>query len=61
VADDRDARLDALDKENRVLARKLARLDDNVRQMEEMQDSTSKLLSGLTRELEEEKGRRPSC
>jgi class 3 adenylate cyclase len=57
VADDRDARLDALDKENRVLARKLARLDDNVRQMEEMQDSTSKLLSGLTRELEEEKAR----
>jgi class 3 adenylate cyclase len=52
-----EGRLQALDKENRVLARKLARLDENVRQMEEMQDSTSKLLSGLTRELEEEQAR----
>ncbi|HEY7282755.1 MAG TPA: adenylate/guanylate cyclase domain-containing protein [Actinomycetota bacterium] len=54
---DPDARLEALDKENRVLVRKLARMDENVRQMEEMQDATSKLLSGLTRELEAEKAR----
>jgi class 3 adenylate cyclase len=46
-----------LDKEHRVLARKLARMDSNVRQMEEMQDATSKLLSGLTRELEQERAR----
>ncbi len=54
---DPEARFRALDKENRLLARKLARLDSNVRQMEEMQDATSRLLSGLTRELEEERAR----
>ena len=54
---DAEARLRELDKETRVLARKLARMDSNVRQMEEMQDATSKLLSGLTRELEEARAR----
>src|SRR5438105_3876563 len=54
---DPESRLRALDKANRLLARKLARLDSNVRQMEQMQDATSKLLSGLTRELEEERAR----
>ena len=54
---DPDVRLRELEKENRVLARKLARIDSNVRQMEELQDSTSKLLTRLTQELEEEKAR----
>jgi adenylate cyclase len=40
---------------NRLLSRKLARLQDNVRQMEEIQDSNSKLLSKLMRELEVER------
>jgi adenylate cyclase len=59
-AADPTARLRDLEKENRVLARKLARMDSNVRQMEEMQDSTSVLLTRLTRELEEEKARSQS-
>jgi class 3 adenylate cyclase len=44
-----------MEKANRLLSRKLARLQDNVRQMEEIQDSNSKLLSKLMRELEEER------
>jgi adenylate cyclase len=59
-AADPAARLRDLEKENRVLARKLARMDSNVRQMEAMQDSTSVLLTRLTRELEEEKARSQS-
>ena len=59
-AADPEARLRDLEKENRVLARKLARMDSNVRQMEAMQDSTSVLLTRLTRELEEEKARSQS-
>ena len=51
--DDRAASPEDLQRENRLLSRKLARMDTNVRQMEEMQDSTSKLLSSLT-------ARRPS-
>jgi len=54
---DPKVRVRDLEKENRVLARKLARLDSNVRQMEEMQDATSKLLSALTQELEEERAK----
>jgi class 3 adenylate cyclase len=59
TADDEDpeARLRELEKEHRLLVRRLARMDSNVRQMEEMQDATSKLMSGLTRELEEEQAR----
>ncbi len=49
--------LEDLQKENRALARRLARLDANVRQMEEMQDSTSKLLSSVMKELDEERAR----
>lgn len=44
-----------VEKENRLLSRKLARLQDNVRQMEEIQDSNSRLLSKLMHELEQEK------
>jgi class 3 adenylate cyclase len=46
-----------LEKENRRLSRKLARLETNVRQMEEIQDTNSKLLSKLMRELGEERSR----
>ena len=52
---DPEARQREAEKENRLLSRKLARLQDNVRQMEEIQDSNSKLLSKLMRELEEER------
>jgi len=55
--DDRAPSPEALQRENRLLARKLARMDTNVRQMEEMQDSTSKLLSSLMRELDQERAR----
>ena len=58
--DDRAASPEDLQRENRLLARKLARMDTNVRQMEEMQDSTSKLLSSLMRELDEERARSQS-
>ncbi|MEO8292972.1 MAG: adenylate/guanylate cyclase domain-containing protein [Actinomycetota bacterium] len=39
------------------MLRKLTRMDSNVRQMEEIQDATSRLLSKLTQELEEERAR----
>jgi adenylate cyclase len=52
-----DARIRELEKENGLLARRLARLDANVREMEAMQDSNSQVLSRLTRELDEERGR----
>ncbi len=55
--DDRAASPEDLQRENRLLARKLARMDTNVRQMEEMQDSTSKLLSSVMRELDQERAR----
>ena len=51
------SRLEEVEKQNRMLERKLARLDSNVRQMEEMQDSTSKLLSRLMQELDEERAK----
>ena len=44
-----------LERENVGLVRKLARLDANVREMEGMYDATSKLLSKLTQELDEER------
>lgn len=53
--DDRAASPEDLQRGNRLLARKLARMDANVRQMEQMQDSTSKLLSSLMRELDQER------
>jgi adenylate cyclase len=46
-----------VEKENVRLSRKLRRMEDNVRQMEEIQDSNSKLLSHLMLELEQEKAR----
>ena len=52
------ARLAAdLEKENRTLARRLRRMETNVRQLEEFQDSNSKLLSQLVRDLEDERAR----
>lgn len=54
---DRAASPEDLQRENSLLARKLARMDTNVRQMEEMQDSTSKLLSSLMQELDQERAR----
>jgi adenylate cyclase len=58
--DDRGPSPEDLQRENRLLARKLARMDTNVRQMEEMQDSTSKLLSNVMRELDQERARSQS-
>jgi adenylate cyclase len=46
-----------LERENRKLQRQLTRADANLRQLEEMRDSTSKLLSTLMQELEEERAR----
>ena len=57
VADDPAPSAEDLQREVRGLARKLARMDSNVRQMEEMQDSTSKLRSSVMRELDEERAR----
>jgi adenylate cyclase len=45
------------DKEKLRLARKLRRMEDNVRRMEEIQDSNSKLLSHLMLELEQERAK----
>jgi adenylate cyclase len=53
----RAERLDALERENRALARKLARIEANLRESERMNDGTSKLLSRLTQDLEEEQAR----
>jgi adenylate cyclase len=57
VPDPTPEALEQLEKENRLLARKLARLEGNMRQMEEIQDTNSKLLSKLMRELDEERSR----
>jgi class 3 adenylate cyclase len=48
---------DELEKENRRLTRRLQRLEDNVRRLEEFQDSNSTLQSRLLTELEEERAR----
>jgi adenylate cyclase len=48
---------DELERENRRLQRRLQRLEDNVRRLEEFQDSNSTLLSRLLRELEEERAK----
>jgi adenylate cyclase len=55
--DSESAQLAALERENRGLARKLARIEANLRESETMQDGTSRLLSRLTQELEEERAR----
>ena len=46
-----------LERENLRLQKKLARMESNVREMEGMHDATSKILSTLTRELEEERAK----
>ena len=46
-----------LDRENRILERRLRRLEANVQRMEEFQDSNSTLLSKLLRDLEAERAR----
>jgi class 3 adenylate cyclase len=51
------ASLAELEKENRTLERRLRRMEANVTQLEAFQDSNSKLLSQLVRDLEEERGR----
>ena len=47
----------SLEKENRRLARRLQRLEDNVRRLESFQDSNSTLQSRLLTELEAERAR----
>lgn len=47
----------SLEHQNRTLERKLRRLESNVRQLEDFQDSNSKLLSKLVRDLEDERAR----
>lgn len=46
-----------LEKENRTLARRLDRLQTNMAQLEEIRDVNSKLMSGLMRELDEQRAR----
>jgi adenylate cyclase len=46
-----------LERENRILERRLKRLEANVRRQEDFQESTSTLLSGLLRDLETERAR----
>jgi len=48
---------EALARENRQLARKLARLTENTKQLEQIRDGNSKLLSRLMQELEQERAR----
>ncbi len=47
----------ALERENRSLTRRLSRLEGNVRHMEAFQDSNSRLLSKLVKDLEVERAR----
>jgi adenylate cyclase len=47
----------ALARENRVLGRRLRRLEENVRRLEGFQDSNSRLLSQVLRDLEDERSR----
>ena len=46
-----------LDRENRLLARRLQRLEANARSLEEFQDSNARLLSSVMAELEAERAR----
>ena len=46
-----------LEKANRVLQRRLSRLEANYRQLEELQDSNATVMSRLVDELEEERAR----
>lgn len=49
--------VDDLLRENRILDRRLRRLEADIRQMEEFQDSNATLLSGLLRDLEIERAK----
>lgn len=49
--------IDALIRENRILERRLRRLEVDIRQLEEFQDSNATLLSSLLRDLEEERAK----
>jgi adenylate cyclase len=57
MADPEVERASALERENRILQRRLHRLQANVRELEELQDSNSTLLSALLRDLEEERAK----
>jgi class 3 adenylate cyclase len=57
VADPEDAAGSDLERENRVLERRLRRLEANVRQLEELQDSNATIMKGLVRDLEEERAK----
>ena len=57
MADPAVERVPALERENRILQRRLHRLQANVRELEEIQDSNSTLLSALLRDLEAERAR----
>ncbi len=57
MADPDAERVSALERENRILERRLHRLEANVREMEDLQDSNSTLLSALLRDLEEERAK----
>src|SRR5262245_66676920 len=46
-----------LERENRILARRLGRMEANVRRMESFQDSNSTLLTRLLEDLEAEQAR----
>ncbi len=47
----------ALERENRALVRRLRRMEENVRHLEEFQDSNSRLLSQVLDDLENERAR----
>jgi adenylate cyclase len=57
VADEPPRSIDELVRENRMLDRRLRRLEADIRQMEDFQDSSSKLLSGVLRDLEVERAK----
>ena len=50
-----------LERENRILARRLQRLESNVRRMEGFQDSNATLLTRLLNDLDQERARSQSA
>lgn len=57
MADPEAAAGSGLERENRVLERRLRRMEANVRQLEELQDSNATIMKGLVRDLEEERAK----
>ena len=57
MAGDEPRSIDEVLRENRILDRRLRRLEADIRQLEEFQDSNSTLLSGLLRDLEVERAK----